>query len=183
MRRSIHSSLFLVISLLVSTGIGCSGEPAPTRPVQLAGFLDMKIDDAWDLEASGPEGRVYLHRQLGEVRLHIEARNEDLEGGPLQVQSVKSLLGRELNSVYGGVISRVSMGGNAMIHYERAVTDEYDDTLHSEEWVLARPSGYSHIARIDISLQMPPEIASDPRIIALVEGLDQQVGDARIPQA
>ncbi len=179
-----RASTGLLVGLLLGLAfgaVGCSGDEAPTRPVTLGNRLDMVIADAWELEGGDARSLVFVHRELGEVRLHIAAHEEEFPGGPLTVQSVKSTLGRDLNLQYGGVVSRISMGGNAMIRYARDVTDEYDDTLRSEEWVLARPAGYQQIARIQISLQMPPEAAGDPRVAEIVEALDRRVGDAKIP--
>jgi len=142
----------------------------------------MVISDLWELEKSTDEGRVYIHKELEDVRLHFSSVTEDF-GNPLRVTDVKSLIGRELNLKYGGVSTRVSLGGNAMIKYTRAALDDAGGEVRQEEWVVAKPVGHSDIARVEISLRIPVHAESHPSIPILIEGLDKQVGDARIPRA
>jgi len=92
------------------------------------------------------------------------------------------MIGKELNVEYGGVSTRVSLGGNAMIKYSRDVTDEYDDVLRREEWVLVKPIGHGDLTRVELSLRIPAATWRDAAIPVLVERLDKQVGDARIPR-
>jgi hypothetical protein len=145
-------------------------------------MLDMAISDRWELESSSEEGRVYFHREHDALRLRFEARIENV-GQPLRVRDLKSMVGRELNYEFGGVSTRVSFGGNAMIKYTREFQDEYDDSIHSEEWVLVRPTGFDDMTRVEISLWIPESMRSSPGIPALIEELDKQLGDARIPRA
>ena len=180
-RTSMSRTLAIVFSAIVL--FACSSEDEPTRSVQFGeGLLDMAISDAWELESSTDAGRVYTHKDLDEVRLHFEGRTEDL-GQPVNLVGVKGMVGKELNRAYGGVSTRVSMGGNAMIRYKREVMDEYDEPLHSEEWVLVKPVGFSDMARVEISLRMPAGSVGHPKIPELMDRLDKQVGDARIPRA
>ncbi len=86
-------------------------------------MLDMAISELWELESSTDEGRVYFHREHEDLRLHFVAWTENV-GQPMRVTDVKSIVGRELNGRYGGVSTRVSLGGNAMITYTRERTDE-----------------------------------------------------------
>ncbi len=83
----------------------------------------MAISELWELESSTDEGRVYFHREHEDLRLHFVAWTENV-GQPMRVTDVKSIVGRELNGRYGGVSTRVSLGGNAMITYTRERTDE-----------------------------------------------------------
>jgi len=179
-----HSSRsLLAVLMLCSAVVGCGGDPEPTRRVQLEnGLLDMMISELWELEENTDEGRVYLHKEFENVRLHLSTDTEDF-GNPLRVTAVKSMIGRELNLKYGGVSTRVSLGGNAMIKYTRTVVDEGGAELRLEEWVVAKPVGHSDIARVEISLRIPAEAENHPSIPALIEGLDKRVGDARIPRA
>jgi hypothetical protein len=173
----------LAVLVLVTASLGCSGDPEPTRRVQLGeGLLDMMISDLWELEETTDEGRVYIHKEFENVRLYFSSSTEDF-GNPLRVTAVKSLIGRELNLKYGGVSTRVSLGGNAMIKYTRTIVDEAGGEVRLEEWVVAKPVGHSDIARVEISLRIPVHAESHPSIPALIEGLDKQVGDARIPRA
>ncbi len=170
----------LVFVLIV---VGCTAEPPATRRVQYGpDLLDMQIAEAWQLERDSEAGRVYRHAKVGDVRLQIVAGTEEY-GSPLKVAHVKSLIGKELNLEYGGVTTRVSFGGNAMIRYSREVIDEDDVAHFAQEWVIAKPVGYGDVARIEISLLVPPQDLNDPAIPALIEALDQQVGDATIPRA
>ncbi|MBJ21248.1 MAG: hypothetical protein GY910_02645 [bacterium] len=108
----------MIVSCLVSLLV-CSDDGGPTRLVQIGqGMLDMAISDRWELERSTEEGRIYFHREHEALRLHIWGWGENM-GQPLRVTDVKSLVGRELNLAYGGVSTRVSLGGNAMIKYTR----------------------------------------------------------------
>jgi len=177
------SRSLLAALVLLAASFGCGGDPEPTRRVQIGqGLLDMVISDLWELEESTEEGRVYIHKEFENVRLHFSSDTEDF-GNPLRVTDVKGLIGRELNLKYGGVSTRVSLGGNAMIKYTRTVLDDDGAELRLEEWVVAKPVGHSDIARVEISLRIPAQAENHPSIPALIEGLDRQVGDARIPRA
>lgn len=173
----------MAIGLLASLGlVACSGDPPPTqRIVHGADMLDMQISDRWTLESSDDDMDVYVHRDFFDVRLHVTAHIEAF-GQPLQVRNVKSLIGRELNQQHGGVTARVSLGGNAMLSLARQEVDEYDETVHIEQWVIARPVGHGDIARVELQLRMPEERRADPALVPILEALDQHIGDARIPR-
>lgn len=174
------SSPILLLPLIAL--LGCAGEE-PTRPVQFGpGMIDMAIAEAWELEASTEAGRVYVHRDHGDLRLSFDTRTETF-GQPMRVPEVKSIVGRELNGRYGGVIARVSLGGNAMLRYSTQEAGEDARPIHREAWVLAKPVGWGDIARVEIDLRMPAERKDDPAVVELVEQLDRRVGDARIPRA
>ena len=179
MRRIIPSIGLATLATLV---VACTSEE-PTRRVQWGqGMLDMVISQSWQLEADDEEGRVFTHGDLRGVTLHVTGETERF-GHPLRVTDVKTMLGKELNLEYGGVSSRVSFGGNAMIKYVRELEDEDDQPIHCEEWVLAKPVGYGDFARVEISLRMSPEKRSRPEVQALIDALDKRVGDATIPRA
>ena len=175
--------VFVGASLLLCA-VACGGrDDVPTQAVQFGrGMLDMSIGDVWQLESASDEARVYVHRDYEELRLELEGITEEF-GHPLRVSDVKSIIGKELNRAYGGVSTRVSLGGNAMIKYHRDLIDEYDDAIRTEDWVLAKPTGQGDITRIEISLRMPEALRANPKIEALIEQLDLQAGDARIPRA
>lgn len=162
---------------------GCSADEEPTVRVQLGGdVLDMAISDQWEREEGGQEHRIYRHKRYGEVRLHLSSELEDV-GSPLLVPHVKEMIGKELNREFGGVSTRVSMGGNAMIKYTRLDEDEYGDARRREEWVIARPVGRSDVLRVSISLWIPESAESYEGLPELISTLDRHVGDARIPRA
>ena len=161
---------------------GCSAD-RPTRVVQFGQeMLDMVIWEDWVPETVESQSRVYTHAKLENVRLHISSRLDDF-GTPLQVTHVKSIVGKELNRTYGGVLTRVSLCGNALIDHSREIVGEDDDRIRVQEWVIARPVGYGHIARVLISLQIPPSAQAEPSIPEMIDALDKQAGDARIPRA
>ena len=179
--RAVLRTLPLVSLLAVVAA--CSGQDeVPTQAVQFGyGMLDMSIGDVWQLESASDEARVYVHRDYEELRLELEGITEEF-GHPLRVTDVKSIIGKELNGIHGNVSTRVSLAGNAMIKYHRDVIDEYDDAIHTEDWVLAKPTGQGDITRIEISLRIPEDLRTNPKIPALIEQLDRQAGDARIPR-
>ena len=180
---SISSCLRLSLALWLAAALtACSGSE-PTRVVQLdEGRLEMAISEDWELESSSPLDRVYSHKEIENLRLHIGSQIDDY-GSPVQVAHVKGVIGKELNLQYGGVTTRVSLGGNAMMSYSRSVSDDSGEELRAQEWVIAKPIGYSHVARVDISLRIPKSAESHPKIAELIDRLDKQVGDARIPRA
>ena len=172
-----QATLFFMAMLFIS----CTSE-SPTRKVSLShGMLEMVISESWKLETTDSQSRVYTHVSHDDARLHISSQLEEF-GSPMRVVHVKAMIGKELNLEFGGVRTRVSLGGNAMMDYSREVLVD-DAPLHAREWVLARPVGFSDIARVLISLQVPPARQSDPSILEMIEILDKQVGDARIPRA
>lgn len=174
----------LVLAACAALLSGCSEEPEPTQRVQYGtDLLDMVISDRWALESSTPDEHVYRHKDVDDVRLRLSNQVEDF-GQPLRIPQVKAIVGKELNMTYGGVSTRVSLGGNAMIKYTRFSDDaDLSEAMRLEEWVLAKPTGHSEILRVEISLQIPPESEEDPALPSIIHTLDQQVGDARIPRA
>ena len=181
--RKLSFGFMLPILLLVASVLGCSGNDETTRRVQYGpGLLDMMISDRWELEEETDETRVYVLKELEDVELHLSSSTEDF-GQPLRVVDVKSLVGKELNRQYGGVSTLVSLGGNAMIKYTRSVLDDEEEDVRLEEWVLAKPAGFGEIVRVGISLYIPARVEGNPSIPELIERLDRQVGDARIPRA
>jgi hypothetical protein len=55
--------------------------------------------------------------------------------------------------------------------------------VYTQNWVVAHPYGYGAIARVAITLQAPDGHQSTPEFQALVDLLEQQVGDAQMPEA
>ncbi len=174
--------VFVGASLLLCA-VACGGrDDVPTQAVQFGrGMLDMSIGEVWQLESASDEARVYIHRDYEALRLELAGITEAF-GHPLRVTDVKSMIGKELNRLHGNVSTRVSFGGNAMIKYHRDLVDEYDDAIHTEDWVIAKPTGQGDITRIEISLRIPEDLRTNPKIAALIEQLDRQAGDARIPR-
>jgi hypothetical protein len=81
---------------------------------------------------------------------------------------------------YGNVDARLSYGGNALLTYPRLV-EEGDGPVYTRNWVVAKPFGYSGVARVAITLRVPEGQQTTPEIQALMDELDKQVGDAVIP--
>ncbi len=170
----------ILLALLVGA---CSTQSAPSKPVQMDyEMLDMLISEDWQLETAEPQNLVYTHNGLANVSLHFSSRLDEF-GSPLQVAHVKSMIGKELNRQYGGVRTRISLGGNAMVDYSRDLVDDDDVSLRAREWVVAKPVGHGDIVRVLISLQSPATAETDTSISEMIEVLDKQIGDARIPRA
>ena len=53
----------------------------------------------------------------------------------------------------------------------------------TQNWVVAHPLGYGAVARVAITLKVPDGEQGTPEFQALVEALDKQVGDAKMPEA
>lgn len=174
----------MVCLLVCLTLVGCSRseDTTPTRAVQFgAGALEMRIDADWELADSSTGRRTYVHREHEGLALRMESLVEEF-GLPLQVRAVKAMIGKELNLEYGGVWDRVTLTGLAMLRYSVETLDDYDDPVHNERWVLAKPTGQGDITRIEFELAIPEALSKRPGVLALVERLDVQVGDARIPR-
>ena len=175
--RGVASALLLALEL-----VACSDEPAPTLRIAYgADLLDMQVSDRWTLESSDDAEDVYVHRDFFDLRLHVTGHVEEF-GQPLGVRNVKSIIGRELNLEHGGVTARVSLGGNALLSLARQEVDEYDEPVHVEHWVIARPVGHGDVARVELQLRMPEERRADPKLAPIVDALDRRIGDAKIPR-
>ena len=180
-RWSTAGSLLLVLAFL---SLACGDSEPPTQRVQLASqLLDMGVSEDWELESSTDESRVFVHTRFHNLRLSIAAETENY-GSPLQVTHVKSIIGKEMNRRYGGASARITFGGNAVIHLTRSEVDGDGEAVRIEEWVLGKPFGHSHVARVGFILRIPEPSPSDaPQIAELVDRLDKQIGDATIPRA
>ncbi len=174
-----HPILFsIVVTVSAALALACGSHPEPTQPVNFGnGLLSMSISESWVLLRGTESEVVYEHPTLGEVRLSLEDETRDDFGIPLSVAAVKSIVGKELNHDYGGVRTRVSLSGNAMIDYARELIED-GEVLHTQNWVVAKPSGIGSILRVAITLNMPEELQSEPALLSLIETLDKQVGDA-----
>jgi len=174
-----HPILFsIVASAFAALALACGSPAEPTQLVDFGnGLLSMSISESWVPLRTTRSEAVYEHPTLGEVRLSLEDESRHDFGMPLTVSAVKSIVGTELNGTYGGVRTRFSLGGNAMIDYERELTED-GEALHSQNWVVAKPAGVGSILRVAISLNVPEELRSEPAVLSLIESLDQQVGSA-----
>jgi hypothetical protein len=178
-----HPTLFsIVVSVSAALTLACGSDPEPTQSVNFGdGLLRMSISESWVLLRATQSEVVYEHPTLGEVRLSLEDETRSDFDIPLTVTAVKSIVGRELNGAYGGVRSRVSLSGNAMIDYARELVED-GEVFHSQNWVVAKPYGVGSILRVAITLNVPEELRSDPAVLSLIESLDKQVGDATMRQ-
>lgn len=100
----------------------------------------------------------------------------------MTVQGVRSAIGSELNLRYGGVNARLGYGGNAVLSYQYSMK-EGSKKMYTQNWVVAHPYGYGAIARVAITLKVPDGQQETPEFKALVEIIDNQVGDAKMPEA
>ncbi len=160
--------------------LGC-GKSEPVQAVNFhEGRLSMGIAPAWVLQRNSGAKAFYRLGDGKDVRLSFEDQTRDW-GTPMTVAGVRSAIGSELNSAYGGVTARLSFSGNALLSYARK-TREGRKEIHTHNWVVARPFGYGAIARVAITLKVPADQEYSPEIVALVESLDKQVGDAVMPE-
>ena len=181
----IWRSLFaLTLGCAVGLGglsfLGC-GKSEPVQAVNFhEGRLSMGIAPAWVLQRDSGAKAFYRFGDANGVRLSFEDQTRDW-GTPMTVASVRSAIGSELNLAYGGVNARLSYSGNAILSYARKAKEGRKQVL-THNWVVARPVGYGAIARVAITLKVPAEQEHSPEILALVESLDKQVGDAVMPE-
>jgi hypothetical protein len=161
--------------------LACS-KPEPVQPVSFHnGRLSLGISPEWVLQRDAGDSAFYRLGDADGVRLVFQDQTRDY-GAPMTVMAVRSSIGSELNLAYGGVDAKLSYSGNAVLCYSRDV-DEGRKKIYTRNWVVARPLGYSAVARVAITLKVPSGSEHDPRILALVDSLDRQIGDATMPEA
>ena len=172
--------LCTTVAMALAAAVGCS-QKQPEQPISFnKGRLNMAISDQWQLQRDGGKKAFYQHA-TSNVKLSFEDQTTDY-GTPMTVQGVRSAIGSELNLRYGGVNARLGFGGNAVLTYERQV-DEGRKKVHTQNWVIAHPFGYGAVARVAITLKVPDGEQGTPEFQALVQALDAQVGDAKMPEA
>jgi hypothetical protein len=179
-RRSARA-LVLSLAAIGAFALGCS-KPEPVQPVSFRdGRLNIGISPEWVLQRDAGDTAFFRLGNADGVRLVFEDQTRDY-GAPMNLPAVRSAIGSELNLAYGGVNARLSYAGNAVLSYARDI-EEGRKKIHTHNWVVARPFGYSAIARVAITLKVPSGSEHSPEILALVESLDKQVGDATMPEA
>jgi opacity protein-like surface antigen len=180
-RRRIALALGLALAAIGALALACS-KPEPVQPVSFHnGRLSIGISPDWVLQRDAGDSAFYRLGNANNVRLAFVDQTQDY-GMPMTVVGVRSAIGSELNLAYGGVTAKLSYSGNAVLSYSREV-EEGRKKIHTHNWVVARPLGYSAIARVAITLKVPSGSEYSPEILALVESLDRQVGDATMPEA
>ena len=154
----------------------------PVQTVQFnKGRLTMAISDQWVLQKDSGKKALWRHGTAQNIKLSFEDQTFDL-GMPMTVKSVRGAIGSELNLRHGGVNARIGMGGTAVLSYEKKVKDGSKEVF-TQNWVVAAPIGYSAVARVAITVKVPDGEQFKPEFQALIDSLDKQVGDAKIPQA
>lgn len=178
---SIPRSVPVMAVVLLLAALGCDSTP-PGQPISFAnGILNMSIAPEWVLQRDTGERAFYSHGQLEDVKLSFENQTADY-GSPMTVSGVRGAIGSELNRRYGTVEARLGYGGCAVLTYPLKVS-EGRKQVYTRNWVVAHPYGYGAIARVAITLQVPDGQQATPEFQALVDALDKQVGDARMPEA
>jgi hypothetical protein len=173
--------LSLALALTFSLALGCSSKE-PEQPVSFNdGILNMAISDQWVLQRDGGKKAYWRHGLASDIKLSFEDQTRDY-GAPMSVQGVRSAIGSELNLRYGGVDARLGFGGNAVLTYKRT-TKEGSKKMFTQNWVVAHPYGYGAVARVAITLKVPDGQQGTPEFQAIVDSLDRQVGDAKMPEA
>ena len=164
----------------VTVSLACSQKP-PEQAISFHnGILNISISDQWQLQRDSGKKAYYKHALTG-VKLTFEDQTSDF-GAPMTVQGVRSVIGSELNLRYGGVNARLGYGGNAVLSYERQI-EEGRNKIHTQNWVVAHPLGYGAIARVAITLKVADGEQGTAEFEAIVQALDTQVGDAKMPEA
>ncbi len=180
-RSSVVSCLLSAGVLALVAALGCDSGPPPQHVNFADGILNMDISQDWVLQRDGGKKAFYKHGVLEDVKLSFENQTADF-GTPMNVQGVRSAIGSELNLAYGGVDARLGFGGCAVLTYKRHVKEGRKD-VYTHNWVVAHPYGYGAIARVAITLKVPDGRQGTPEFQALVDALDRQVGDAKMPEA
>ncbi len=170
-----------VASFFLFAALGCS-KPEPVQPVDFYnGRLSMSISDKWVLQRDSGNKAYYRYGDSKQIKLSFEDQTRDF-GVPMTVRGVRSAIGTELNLRYGSVTARIGYGGTAVLSYEQAAKDGRKKAF-TQNWVVAHPLGYGAVARVAITLKVPDGEQGTPEFQALVEALDKQVGDAKMPEA
>lgn len=169
-----------LMAAMVLVAAGCSSK-APEQPLTFNdGILDMSISQDWVLLRDAGKKAWFKHAVLDDVKLSFEDQTEDL-GQPLTVSAVRGMIGSELNLKHGSVNARFGLGGCAVLSYARELDE--GDPVFTQNWVVAHPYGYGAVARVAITLSAPPGRQATTEFQELIEVLDRQVGDAKMPEA
>jgi hypothetical protein len=161
--------------------LGCS-KPEPTQAVYFnKGTLNMNISDQWELSKDGGKKVYWRYGPDQQIRLSFVDQTRDY-GTPMSVQAVRGAIGSELNLQHGGVNARLGLGGSAILSYKKKVK-EGSKKMFTQNWVVAAPYGYGAVARVAITLKVPDGTQGTPEFQAIVDSLDRQVGDAKMPEA
>lgn len=168
------------VLVAVAALVAC-GSSEPVQSISFNQRLNMDISQQWVPAKSQDKKASYKLGEAKGIELLFEDQTRDY-GSPMTVQSVRSVIGTELNLRHGGVDARVSMGGNALLAYPLS-TSHGREKVYTHNWVVAKPIGYSGVVRVNITLRVPEGQQSSPEIQAMIETLDKQVGDAVVPQA
>ena len=172
---ALATALFFVFAL------GCSNE-VPGQDVSFShGRLNMKLAPEWVLVKDAGKKAYWRHGVSDDIKLSFEDQTQDY-GTPMSVQAVRGAIGTELNMAHGGVDARLGLGGTAVLSYKKKVK-EGSRKVYTQNWVVAAPYGYGAVARIAITLKVPDGQQGTPQFQQIVDLLDKQVGDAKIPPA
>jgi hypothetical protein len=174
--RAIGSALLLLVPLVFA---GCGSEP-PSQDISFKqGLLEMRIADSWvKMQDKGDWMEFRLPDTEG-VRLSFRNKSWDF-GQPATTAAVKSMVGSQLNRRHGGVTSRLTLKGSALLSYA-GEKKEGREKVYTHNWVLAKPYGYGFINQVAITLKMPVSQKDSPEIQEAIALLDKQIGDGVLP--
>ena len=159
--------------------IACSAAPE-LQTVSYQKLASFQVPKAW-----APRGEVegelqFVHSEHPSVELWVSGETRDL-GHTLNTAGLRSMIGREVNLEYGGAVSRLSLGGNAVIRYP--TQGEGQDEPDAVRWIVARPWSGSHMLRLDVSIEYPAGDLAPAALEELVAEIDPTVSDARFLSA
>ncbi len=163
---------FLAI-LLLSLAAACSKPELQT--VTLQGYGHFQVPKAWELHGEVEGELGFVHAELPGVELWVKGDIEDF-GTALTVEHIRVMLGKQANLDYGGAISRLSMGGNAVIRHP--IRGESQDEPDALRWIVAQPHR-GGLVRMDVSIEYMPGEVPQAELDALFEAFDPGVSDAR----
>ncbi|MAE95308.1 MAG: hypothetical protein CL910_11660 [Deltaproteobacteria bacterium] len=173
-------ALRLLLAWLVLSPIAACSPPPELQTVSYRQLASFQAPEAWASRGEVDGELQFVHARHPEVELWVSGESQDL-GHTLTIGHLRSLIGREVNLEYGGAVSRLSMGGNAVVRYP--TRGEAQDEPDAVRWIVARLWSGSHMLRLDVSIEYLVGDIEPAEFEALVAEIDPTVSDARFHSA
>jgi len=178
--RALRGLSLILVGLSLAVATTACGPSEPIQPIAFNNRLSMNLSQKWVFQRKSGKKAFYSHGDSKGVRLSFEDQSREY-GVPMTVQSVRGAIGTELNLAHGGVTSRTTLSHTALIDYSGS-TKEGRKRVYTRNWVVARPLGATAVARVAVTLRMPDGEQNSTEMQALMEQLDKQLGDAKMPE-
>lgn len=159
--------------------LGCSAAPE-FQTVSYQKLVSFQLPTAWAARGEVDGELQFVHSEHPDVELWVKGETQDL-GYAVNTAGLRSLIGREVNLEYGGAVSRLSLGGNAVIRYP--TQGDGQDEPDAVRWIVARPWSGTHMLRLDVSIEYPAGDLPPAELEELVAEIDPTVSDARFLSA